>query len=94
MPYERHEETSFHDWRAGDFEVWGAKLHGADAVIDVLLPLIAVSFGLTAIGIVSERLRYPRSLSAPVPAARSRVKAAPACVSPTSWLAQLRWRAG
>ncbi|HEX3162335.1 MAG TPA: hypothetical protein VHQ92_07135 [Pseudolabrys sp.] len=52
MPYERHEETSFHDWRAGDFVVWGAKLHGADAVIDVLLPLIAVSFGLTAIGIV------------------------------------------
>jgi hypothetical protein len=52
LPYERHEESSFHDWRAGDFVVWGAKLHGAEAVIDVLLPLIAVSFGLTAIGIV------------------------------------------
>ena len=44
--------TTFHDWRAGDFEVWGAKLHGTDAAIDVLLPLMAVSFGLTAIGIV------------------------------------------
>jgi hypothetical protein len=53
VPYEWHEETSFNDRRAGDFVVWGAKLHGADAVIDVLLlPLIAVSFGLTAIGIV------------------------------------------
>jgi hypothetical protein len=41
-----------HDWRAGDFEVWGAKLHGTHAAIDVLLPLMAVSFGLTAIGIV------------------------------------------
>lgn len=30
----------------------GARLHGYDAAIDVLLPLIAVSGGLTAIGIV------------------------------------------
>jgi hypothetical protein len=53
MPYERHaQETSFHDWKDGDFEVWGARLHGAHAAIDVLLPLMAVSFGLTAIGIV------------------------------------------
>jgi len=53
MPYERHPQpTSFHEWRAGDFAVWGARLHGADAAIDVLLPLVAVSFGLTAIGIV------------------------------------------
>jgi len=54
MPYEEQppQQTSLHDWRAGDFEVWGAKLHGSDAAIDVLLPLMAVSFGLTAIGIV------------------------------------------
>lgn len=52
-PYEPHQqETSFHDWRHGDFVVWGAKLRGTHAAIDVLLPLIAVSFGLTAIGIV------------------------------------------
>ncbi|MGY8661449.1 hypothetical protein Q3C01_03670 [Bradyrhizobium sp. UFLA05-109] len=44
--------TSLHDWEAGDFVVWGAKLHGTHAAIDVLLPLMAVSFGLTAIGIV------------------------------------------
>ena len=53
MPYERQSEpTSFRDWSAGDFTVWGAKLHGTHAAIDVLLPLIAVSLGLTAIGIV------------------------------------------
>lgn len=52
MPYERPQQTSFHDWRAGDFAVWGAKLRGVHAAIDVLLPLIAVSSGLTAIGIV------------------------------------------
>jgi hypothetical protein len=53
MPYEAHlPETSFGDWRAGDFAVWGARLHGSHAAIDVLLPLAAVAFGLTAIGIV------------------------------------------
>jgi len=53
MPYEAHpREASFHDWKAGTFSVWGAKLHGSHAAIDVLLPLAAVAFGLTAIGIV------------------------------------------
>jgi hypothetical protein len=53
MPHQRHPtQTSFRDWRAGDFAVWGSKLHGTDAAIDMLLPLAAVAFGLTAIGIV------------------------------------------
>ncbi|OAF01412.1 hypothetical protein AYJ54_28350 [Bradyrhizobium centrolobii] len=53
MPYEPHRgPTSLHDWEAGEFAVWGAKLRGSHAAIDVLLPLAAVSFGLTAIGIV------------------------------------------
>ncbi len=53
MPYERPaQEPSLHDWRNGEFVVWGAKLRGSHAAIDVLLPLIAVSLGLTAIGIV------------------------------------------
>lgn len=47
-----HGPVSLHDWEAGDFVVWGARLHGTHAAIDVLLPLMAVSFGLTAIGIV------------------------------------------
>jgi hypothetical protein len=46
------EPASFHDWRSGDFAVWGARLRASHAAIDVLLPLIAVSVGLTAIGIV------------------------------------------
>ena len=44
--------TSFREWRAGDFAVWGTRLRASDAVIDLLLPLAAVAFGLTAIGIV------------------------------------------
>jgi len=45
-------KISFRDWRAGDFATWGSKLHGTHAAIDMLLPLAAVAFGLTAIGIV------------------------------------------
>ena len=44
--------TSFRDWRSGDFAVWGSRLRGTDAAIDLLLPLAAVAFGLTAIGIM------------------------------------------
>ena len=46
------ERISFRDWRAGDFAVWGGRVRGTDAAIDLLLPLAAVAFGLTAIGIV------------------------------------------
>jgi hypothetical protein len=39
--------------RTGDFSVvWGGWLHGTQAAIDMLLPLAAVAFGLTALGIV------------------------------------------
>ena len=53
--HSRHQdaqEPSFHDWRSGDFAVWGAKLRGLHAAIDMLLPFAAVAFGLTAIGLV------------------------------------------
>jgi hypothetical protein len=53
MPHQSHpQEISFQDWRTGDVAVWGAKLRGTHAAIDVLLPLAAVAFGLTGIGIV------------------------------------------
>lgn len=53
MPYQRHpNKMSFHDWGIGDFAVWDSKLHGMHAAIDMLLPLAAVAFGLTALGIV------------------------------------------
>jgi hypothetical protein len=53
MPHEgQTKPTSFHDWTDGDFAVWGARLRARDAAIDVLLPLVAVSLGLTAIGVV------------------------------------------
>jgi hypothetical protein len=53
MPSERHpHKLSFRDWRAGDFAVWGSKLHSTHAAIDMLLPFAAAAFGLTALGVV------------------------------------------
>ncbi|WP_141688334.1 hypothetical protein [Bradyrhizobium paxllaeri] len=53
MPYEGHPKpASFRDWTEGDLAVWDARLRARDAAIDVLLPLVAVSLGLTAIGVV------------------------------------------
>ena len=49
---ENAEPPTLRDWGSGDFSVWGATLHGSHAAIDMLLPLAAVAFGLTAIGIV------------------------------------------
>jgi hypothetical protein len=45
-------KISFREWSAGDFAAWGSKLRATQAAIDMLLPLAAVAFGLTAIGIV------------------------------------------
>lgn len=49
---DQRETVSLRDWGNGDMDVWGARLHSADAAINMLLPLAAVAFGLTAIGIV------------------------------------------
>jgi hypothetical protein len=44
--------TSFRDWTTGEFAAGDGKLHGTHAAIDMLLPIAAVAFGLTALGIV------------------------------------------
>ena len=46
------EAVSLRDWGNGDMDVCGARLHSTDAAINMLLPLAAGAFGLTAIGIV------------------------------------------
>ncbi len=58
LVWQRHQKDQsgpnipFRDWKTGDFAVWGSKLRGTDAAIDMLLPLAAVAIGLTALGIV------------------------------------------
>ena len=48
----RENAGAFSDWAFGQVEVWQSQLRGIDAMIDMLLPLAAVAFGLTALGIV------------------------------------------
>lgn len=42
----------FRDWRTGNFAIWDGKLPGTEAAVQILLPIAAGAFGLTAIGIV------------------------------------------
>jgi len=42
---------SFRDWAAKDFAIWEGRLSGAQAALQVLLPIAAVAFGMTAFGI-------------------------------------------
>ena len=42
---------SFHDWAAWDFDTWQGRLSGAQAAVQILLPIAAVAFGMTAFGI-------------------------------------------
>ena len=41
----------FHDWAAWDFDIWQGRLSGAQATMQILLPIAAVAFGMTAFGI-------------------------------------------
>ena len=43
---------NFHDWRSGDFEMWRDRVKGTRAAIEILLPLAAVAFGMSAFAIV------------------------------------------
>ncbi|MBI4273200.1 MAG: hypothetical protein HY659_00675 [Rhizobiales bacterium] len=48
----RGKGETFRDWASGDFDTWQGRFKGAEAAIEILLPLAAVAFGITAIGIV------------------------------------------
>src|SRR5262245_474730 len=43
---------SFHEWRSGEFATWTGRHAASGAVIETLLPIAAVAFGMTAIGLV------------------------------------------
>jgi hypothetical protein len=47
-----NDSPPFRHWASGDFRVWQGQLNARHAMIDALLPLAAVAFGLAALGIV------------------------------------------
>ena len=43
----------FRGWAARELDTWQYRLKGANAAVEVLLPIAAIAFGMTAIGIVA-----------------------------------------
>ena len=47
----REPGPSLRDWLSGDFDTWQYRMRGTEAAIQILLPIAAVSLGLTAFGV-------------------------------------------
>jgi hypothetical protein len=43
--------ASFRDWARWDFDTWQGRLTGTQAATQILLPIAAAAFGMTALGI-------------------------------------------
>ena len=49
---QRSSAQSFRDWLSADFDTWQGRIPGANAAVEVLLPIAAIAFGITSLGIV------------------------------------------
>jgi hypothetical protein len=49
---DRSEAMSFASWRSRDLEIWGGRVKGAEAMVEVLLPIGAVAFEMAALALV------------------------------------------
>ena len=45
-------DVRFRDWAAAEFDTWTGPVKGTDATAEVLLPIAAVSVGMTVLGLV------------------------------------------
>ncbi len=45
-------EEPFQSWISRPFEMWQGRTSGADAAVEILLPIAAVAFGMTALALV------------------------------------------
>ena len=43
---------SLREWQTGEFDIWQGRLSGREAAVQILLPIAAVAFGMTAFGLV------------------------------------------
>jgi energy-coupling factor transporter transmembrane protein EcfT len=46
------EKRSFGNWASGEFDTWQYRLRCGNAAVEVLLPIAAIAFGMTAFGAV------------------------------------------
>ncbi len=52
LPQDDLDQPPFRTWRSWDFDTWSGRLSGRHAAAQILLPIAAVAFGMTAFGIV------------------------------------------
>jgi hypothetical protein len=50
---ERGDSVSLREWASGEFDTAHGPRNAADAAVEILLPIAAVAFGMTAMGIVA-----------------------------------------
>lgn len=43
---------TFRDWALGEFDTWQDRVKASSAAVEILLPMAAIAFGMTAIGLV------------------------------------------
>ena len=46
-------QQSFRDWAAGEFGTWQDRVKGANAAVEILLPIAALAIGITAFAVVA-----------------------------------------
>jgi hypothetical protein len=49
--HDHHRPAAFREWASSEFNAWSGPLGAKEAVVQVLLPIAAVSIGLTLIGL-------------------------------------------
>lgn len=49
---DRAPRRTFRGWASGEFDTWQYRLRCRNAAVEVLLPISAVAFGMTAFGVV------------------------------------------
>jgi hypothetical protein len=55
---EKKGEGSFRTWASADFATWQGRLSGANAAVEILLPIAAVAIGMTAFGFIYHFAAY------------------------------------
>jgi hypothetical protein len=55
-PHAPKQHTSFRDWASGNFRTWQGDLKASSAAVQILLPIAAVAFGMTAFAAITRAI--------------------------------------
>ena len=55
-PHAPRQHVRFRDWASGNFRTWQGDLKASSAAIQILLPIAAVAFGMTAFAMITRAI--------------------------------------